>query len=122
MEYFGYLAAIFIGFFLGIFGGGGSLLAVPVFAYIFTLDEKVATAYSLFTVGIASFVGAYKQHTKINWQVALIFGIPSILGVWIVRFFIVPILPEIIYNYEIFILTRRMLMFGVFSLYAEILY
>ena len=115
MEYFGYLAAIFIGVFLGIFGGGGSLLAVPVFAYIFTLDEKVATAYSLFTVGIASFVGAYKQHTKINWQVALIFGIPSILGVWIVRFFIVPILPEIIYNYENFILTRRMLMFGVFS-------
>ena len=61
MEYFGYLASgLYMGIFLGIFGGGGSLLAVPVFAYIFTLDEKVATAYSLFTVGIASIVGAYK--------------------------------------------------------------
>jgi uncharacterized membrane protein YfcA len=61
MEFFGYLLAVLIGFFLGIFGGGGSLLAVPVFAYIFSLDEKVATAYSLFTVGISSIVGAIKQ-------------------------------------------------------------
>ena len=53
MEFFGYLLAVLIGIFLGIFGGGGSLLAVPVFAYIFSLDEKVATAYSLFTVGIS---------------------------------------------------------------------
>ena len=115
MEFFGYLLAVLIGFFLGIFGGGGSLLAVPVFAYIFSLDEKVATAYSLFTVGISSIVGAIKQLGNIEWKVTLIFGIPSIIAVWLTRFFIIPNLPEIIFDNETFIITRRMLIFGIFT-------
>lgn len=115
MEFFGYLLAVLIGIFLGIFGGGGSLLAVPVFAYIFSLDEKVATAYSLFTVGISSIVGAIKQLGNIEWKVTLIFGIPSIIAVWLVRFFIIPNLPEIIFDNETFIITRRMLIFGIFT-------
>ena len=115
MEFFGYLLAVLIGIFLGIFGGGGSLLAVPVFAYIFSLDEKVATAYSLFTVGISSIVGAIKQLGNIEWKVTLIFGIPSIIAVWLVRFFIIPNLPEIIFDNESFIITRRMLIFGIFT-------
>ena len=115
MEFFGYLLAVLIGIFLGIFGGGGSLLAVPVFAYIFSLDEKVATAYSLFTVGISSIVGAIKQLGNIEWKVTLIFGIPSIIAVWLVRFFIIPNLPEIIFDNETFIITRRILIFGIFT-------
>ena len=115
MEFFGYLLAVLIGIFLGIFGGGGSLLAVPVFAYIFSLDEKVATAYSLFTVGISSIVGSIKQLGNIEWKVTLIFGIPSIIAVWLTRFFIIPNLPEIIFDNETFIITRRMLIFGIFT-------
>lgn len=115
MEFFGYLLAVLIGIFLGIFGGGGSLLAVPVFAYIFSLDEKVATAYSLFTVGISSIVGTIKQLSNIEWKVTLIFGIPSIIAVWLTRFFIIPNLPEIIFDNETFIITRRMLIFGIFT-------
>jgi len=115
MEFFGYVFAVLIGFFLGIFGGGGSLLAVPVFAYIFSLDEKVATAYSLFTVGISSIIGATKQLSNIEWKVTLIFGIPSIIAVWLTRFFIIPNLPEIIFDNETFIITRRMLIFGIFT-------
>jgi uncharacterized membrane protein YfcA len=116
MDFFGYLLAVLIGIFLGIFGGGGSLLAVPVFAYIFSLDEKVATAYSLFTVGISSIVGAIKQLGNIEWKVTLIFGIPSIIAVWLTRFFIIPNLPEIIFDNETLIITRRMLIFGIFTL------
>ena len=115
MEFFGYVFAVLIGFFLGIFGGGGSLLAVPVFAYIFSLDEKVATAYSLFTVGISSIVGTIKQLSNIEWKVTLIFGIPSIIAVWLTRFFVIPNLPEIIFDNETFIITRRMLIFGIFT-------
>jgi uncharacterized membrane protein YfcA len=115
MEFFGYILAVLIGIFLGIFGGGGSLLAVPVFAYIFSLDEKVATAYSLFTVGISSIVGSIKQLGNIEWKVTLIFGIPSIIAVWLTRFFIIPNLPEIIFDNETFIITRRMLIFGIFT-------
>jgi len=46
----------------GLIGAGGSILAVPVFAYLFGYDEKTATAYSLFVVGSTAVVGAFRQH------------------------------------------------------------
>ena len=62
MEIIGYFLAIAIGVSLGLIGGGGSILAVPVLAYLFEMDEKVATAYSLFIVGTAALVGGLRQH------------------------------------------------------------
>ena len=64
LEIFGYGGALLIGLSLGIIGGGGSILAVPVLAYLFLIDEKAATAYSLFIVGVSSLVGGLKQHFK----------------------------------------------------------
>ena len=59
LEIFGYVSALIIGISLGLIGGGGSILAVPVLAYLFSVNEKVATAYSLFIVG-ASAVDGFK--------------------------------------------------------------
>jgi uncharacterized membrane protein YfcA len=57
IELLGYISALFIGLTLGLIGGGGSILAVPVLAYLFSVDEKVATAYSLFIIGSSALVG-----------------------------------------------------------------
>lgn len=118
LEVFGYLSALVIGISLGLIGGGGSILAVPVLAYLFMLDEKTATAYSLFIVGISALVGGFKQHLKgyVDWRTAIIFGIPSIIGVWLVRYFVVPVLPNIIFTSGDIEITRRMVMFGLFSI------
>ncbi|WP_313114875.1 sulfite exporter TauE/SafE family protein [Aequorivita sediminis] len=118
IEVFGYISALAIGISLGIIGGGGSILAVPVLAYLFSIDEKAATAYSLFIVGASAFVGGIKQHLKgfVDWRTAIVFGIPSIAGVSLVRYFIIPILPEVLFNIGNFELTRRMGMFGFFAL------
>ena len=114
----GYLSALVIGLSLGLIGGGGSILAVPVLAYLFSMNEKAATAYSLFIVGVASMAGAYQQNRSkyVDWRTALVFGLPALLGVWSVRHFLVPILPDQIVDLRGFVLTRRMLMFGLFSL------
>jgi uncharacterized membrane protein YfcA len=79
----GYIGALIIGLFLGLIGGGGSILSVPILAYLFSFDEKVATAYSLFIVGVSALVGGLKQHKKnlVDWRIALIFGMPALLGV-----------------------------------------
>jgi hypothetical protein len=116
MEIFGYFMALFIGISLGLFGGGGSILAVPVLAYLFSLDEKVATAYSLFIVGFGALVGGLKQNrnNNVDWITAIAFGIPSLIGVWIVRLYVIPELPEILFNIGDLSITRRMGMFGVF--------
>jgi len=110
--------ALLIGISLGLIGGGGSILAVPVLAYLFSLDEKVATAYSLFIVGVASLVGGIRQNRNknVDWRTAIVFGIPAIISVWIVRHYVIPVLPDILFNLGNFELTRRMGMFGLFSL------
>lgn len=118
LEVFGYISALVIGISLGLIGGGGSILAVPVLAYLFMLDEKAATAYSLFVVGMSSLVGGLQQHRKgyVDWRTVIIFGIPSVLGVWLVRYFVIPALPHILFTSGEFEFTRRMAMFGLFSI------
>ena len=117
MEIFGYLMAIAIGVSLGLIGGGGSILAVPVLAYLFGMDEKVATAYSLFIVGTAALVGALRQHRNgnVDWRTAVVFGLPAIAGVWAVRHYIVPALPDVLFTAGDLDFTRRMGMFGLFA-------
>jgi len=118
MEILGYIMALVIGVSLGLIGGGGSILAVPVLAYLYSFDEKVATAYSLFVVGVAALVGGFRQNRddNVDWRTAIVFGIPAIIGVWIVRHYIVPELPDVILTIGTFDFTRRMAMFGLFSL------
>ncbi len=118
MEIVGYSMALLVGLSLGMIGGGGSILAVPILAYMFTLDEKVATAYSLFIVGSAALIGGLRQHknSNVDWRTAIVFGIPAIIGVWLVRHFVVPTLPDILFTISGFEFTRRMGMFGLFAI------
>lgn len=117
LHIFGYLSALIIGISLGLIGGGGSILAVPVLAYLFTINEKAATAYSLFIVGASALIGGWKQHLKgfVDWRTALVFGVPAIVGVTLVRHYVVPALPDILFQVEDFQFTRRMAMFGLFA-------
>lgn len=118
IEVFGYISALFIGLSLGLIGGGGSILAVPVLAYLFSIDEKAATAYSLFIVGSSALVGGIKQYFKgyVDLRTAIVFGFPAIIGVTVVRHFVVPALPDVLFIIDQFQVTRRMGMFGLFAL------
>lgn len=117
IEIFGYISAFFIGISLGLIGGGGSILAVPVLAYLFHIDARMATAYSLFIVGASALVGGIKQHYKgyVDWRTAFVFGLPAIIGVTVIRHFVVPALPNILFTISNFEVTRRMGMFGLFA-------
>lgn len=117
IEVFGYISALFIGISLGLIGGGGSILAVPVLAYLFHIDARMATAYSLFIVGSSALVGGIKQHFKgyVDWRTAFVFGFPAIVGVTVIRHFVVPALPDVLFAINNFELTRRMGMFGLFA-------
>ena len=54
MEILGYLASVGIGVILGLLGGGGSILSIPILVYMFHIDAVRASAYSLFIVGVTS--------------------------------------------------------------------
>jgi hypothetical protein len=117
LHIFGYLSALVIGISLGLIGGGGSILAVPVLAYLFHIDARMATAYSLFIVGASALVGGWKQHFKgyVDWRTAFVFGVPAIIGVTIIRHYVVPALPNVLFTIDHFEITRRMGMFGLFA-------
>jgi uncharacterized membrane protein YfcA len=118
MEWLGYLLSVLVGLILGLIGGGGSILAIPILVYIFQLDPVTASAYSLFIVGMTSLVGAipkYKDHL-VDFRTGALFGIPSILSIFSTRKWIVPALPEIIADLGVFIVSKRMLLLGVFAL------
>jgi uncharacterized protein len=117
MEIIGYAASVFIGVILGILGGGGSILSIPILVYLFQLDVIQASAYSLFIVGITSLVGAipkYKEHL-VNIRTGLLFGLPSILTIFLTRKYVIPFLPEIIFQTESFSLGKRPMLLGIFA-------
>lgn len=117
METLGYFAAILIGVILGLLGGGGSILSIPILVYLFNIEAVVASAYSLFIVGITSLVGAipkYKEHL-VNIRTGLLFGIPSIISIFSTRKWIVPAIPDIISETP-FLITKRILILGVFAI------
>lgn len=118
IETFGYIASIAIGLILGMLGGGGSILSIPILVYLFHIDAVMASAYSLFIVGITSLVGAvpkYKEHL-VNLRTGFLFGIPSIVSIFITRKWIVPAIPEVILTTEGFVLSKRVLLLGLFAI------
>jgi uncharacterized membrane protein YfcA len=72
----GYIAALVIGITLGLIGGGGSIVTVPVLVYLLHIEPVLATAYSLFIVGVASIVGAYPKNKNgnVDFRLAAVFA------------------------------------------------
>ena len=121
----GYIGALFIGLILGLFGGGGSILTVPVLVYLLSLNPIVATAYSLFIVGVSSLVGAIKNIQKglVDFRTAIIFSIPAFIAVYSTRKFIVPIIPENLFYIGDYLVTRDvgiMVFFAIIMLLASL--
>jgi uncharacterized membrane protein YfcA len=117
MEIVGYLASILIGVSLGLIGGGGSILTVPVLVYLFNVEPVMATAYSLFIVGLTSAVGSmnFFQQGLVNVKTAIIFGIPSIAAVYLTRAFIIPAIPSEIFTLGEFEVTKSILLMVLFA-------
>lgn len=96
----GYTGAVLTGLALGLLGGGGALLSIPVLVYLFHIEASVATGYSLFLVGVTALSGAVqniRNHT-VDYKVTLSYGIPSLLTVFSVRRFVIPAMPDILFR------------------------
>ncbi|MBX0331875.1 sulfite exporter TauE/SafE family protein [Pontibacter sp. HSC-14F20] len=117
MEILGYFAALLIGLSLGLIGGGGSILTVPVLVYLIGLSPVISTAYSLFIVGLTSLVGSYKFYKNglVSMKTAVVFGLPSIVAVYLTRRYLVPAIPEEIFSVGDFLVTKGILLMLLFA-------
>lgn len=118
MELFGYIGALLIGLVLGLTGGGGSMLTVPILVYILAINPVIATAYSLFIVGTTSVFGAFDNYRKglVDFQKGFLFAIPSFVGVYLTRRFLVPVIPNEIITVNSFTLTKGTFLMLFFAL------
>jgi uncharacterized membrane protein YfcA len=117
MEILGFLSAIIIGISLGLIGGGGSILTIPVLVYLFKIEPTTATAYSLFIVGFSSIVAVIPKyrHGLVHLKTAIIFGAPAIVTVFLTRKYIIPVIPTEIFTIYGYTVSKSMLTMLVFS-------
>lgn len=117
MEVIGYLLSALVGISLGLIGGGGSILMVPILVYLFMLNPVVATSYSLFVVGSTSLIGAFNNYVKglVSVKTALLFGLTSITTVFATRKFIMPIIPETLFSIGSFEVKQSMAIMVLFA-------
>ena len=125
MEYLGYFASILIGISLGLIGGGGSILTVPILVYFFKINPENATSYSLFIVGVTALVGTYKHYLIGNLKIksALYFAFPSVLSLLFIRKIILPIIPSHLFTFNNFEITKNsiiMIVFAVLMIIASV--
>lgn len=115
---FGFLASLLIGMSLGLIGGGGSILTVPILVYLFGISPVVATAYSLFVVGGTSLVGSfsYMARGSISYKTALVFAIPSFTAVFLTRKFVVHQLPDVLFTFRDVVVPRDVAIMVFFAL------
>ncbi|MFL2576747.1 MAG: sulfite exporter TauE/SafE family protein [Flavobacteriales bacterium] len=123
MLLLGFVGALLMGLVLGLIGGGGSILTVPIMVYFLDVNPILATAYSLFIVGITAFVGAVRnfQNQLVDFKTGIIFAIPAFIGVYIARAYFIEMIPD-----EIIILsavlqkgTAVMIFFSLIMLLAS---
>lgn len=125
IDLLGYVGALLIGLVLGLIGGGGSILTVPVLVYLLSINPVTATAYSLFVVGTSSLVGALNNLKKklVDFRTATVFSIPAFIAVYATRKYLVPAIPEHIFTLWGFEVTKDigiMLFFAVIMIMASV--
>ncbi|AWV90370.1 sulfite exporter TauE/SafE family protein [Bradymonas sediminis] len=79
------IAALIVGFVVGLLGGGGSIMAVPTLVYLVELSEKSAIATSLFVIGTTSAVAvvSHARAGNVAWRAGVVFGICAMAGAFV---------------------------------------
>ncbi|WP_406683202.1 sulfite exporter TauE/SafE family protein [Seonamhaeicola sp. MEBiC1930] len=118
IQILGYFGALVVGLVLGLIGGGGSILTVPLLVYLLGYNPIIATAYSLFVVGTTSLVGTFQKFKKglVDVKTGLAFSFPSFVAVYLSRRYLVPNIPDTLFAIENFALTKEMGIMIFFSI------
>jgi hypothetical protein len=84
MLYLAIVLSLGMGGVVGLLGGGGSILTIPILVYVLGMDPKAAIATSLLVVNVTSLIGV-SMHARagaVRWRVGLVFGAVSMVGAY----------------------------------------
>jgi uncharacterized membrane protein YfcA len=108
---------LLVGIVLGMVGGGGGTLLMPIFVYWMGINVVTATSYSLFIIGVTSTVGAinFAQKKLVNFRTAFIFAVPSLITVYLVRRFLLPSMPDSVLFFGSAFITKHLFIMMLFA-------
>ena len=114
----GYIGALFVGITLGLIGSGGSILSLPIFVYLFGINPIIATAYSLFTVGLTSLIGSIKniKLKLIHINTVIYFSFSAAVSVYLTRRYVIELIPDEIISIGGLIITKEKFLMLFFTL------
>lgn len=117
MLFLGYLFSGLMGLSLGLIGGGGSILTVPILVYFFSIDPLIATSESLFVVGSTALVGGVLAflNKEVNLVTVIKFALASFIGVLIMKKFILSSIPDVIFQTGNFSFTKSLFVMIIFA-------
>jgi uncharacterized membrane protein YfcA len=118
MEILGYTLAFLIGIIMGLIGAGGSILSSAILVYLFGVAPVISASYTLLNVGIISLIGSIRYYRKdlVDLKTACFFSLPALCTVYLMRRYIMPLIPESIYRNQNFELSKNVLIMLAFSL------
>jgi uncharacterized membrane protein YfcA len=123
IEVLGFPAMVLMGVVLGTIGAGGSILVVPILVYLFGVAPSIATGYSLVIVGTTALAAAvaYVRRGQSDPRMALVFGFPAIVAVYLTRRLLFPAIPDPVFASGGIVLSKDaavMVLFAGFALVA----
>lgn len=118
LFFLGLFLSVLVGVSLGLVGSGGSILTVPILVSVFVVEAEISFVYSLFIVGSTAIIGVIKSATKgnVNFKIGLLFGLPSIVSVYVTRAYLVPVLPKVLFTIGGIEFNKDIYLMLVFSL------
>jgi len=116
-ETAGYLLAFLTGMLMGLIGAGGGILSSTILVYIFSISPALAASYTLLNISIISLTGSFGYYKKklINFRAGLFFGIPAVILVLCMRKWIMPAIPEHIFQFQHLIFTKNLMILLIFG-------
>lgn len=117
MLWLSLILMVLVGISLGLLGSGGSILTLPILIYVANIDPVTATSYTLFIVGISALIGSFRNSFLglVDYKTTIYFGIPSLISVYFTRYFILPALPETLFELNGFIISKDMMIILLLS-------
>lgn len=121
----GVLLFFLIGMVLSILGSGGAILTIPVLVYVFDINPYWATSYSMFIMGLSNWTATIDNIKKkdIYYKLGLYFAVPGLLVTFLIRRFVLPEIPDLLYHNPAIQISKDnaiMLVFSILILFTAI--
>ena len=104
----GYIGAVLTGLVLGLLGGGGAAVSIPILKYAFHVPASIATGYSLIIVCITALIGTVPnlKMNLIRYRALLRCGLPALTATYIMRRYFIHSIPDVFFKMHGFVLTK----------------